>query len=270
MAPSWPRPSLRSRCWRSPGDWCFRAGGVLQLPSRAPGGKAYGQSPLPGRSAVVLTAPGARCGGASPAGRQHGPDVGTRRRAGWRWLHSPMGVFAVAFPGFVFGYFATTNGSLESGVAVYREAGLWMVGGALVFGLLVAAFRVSPTARPRGCVGRVYTGTPPPPRSAYGGGPGRCPPGRSRCWYVGGTAPGGRDRRRGSGFAAGAVGPARSGARWLRLGCWGVMFLQRSKHVYAEQFRVNVGAPAMLWPLFFARPLVASGDVLSTIAPPFP
>ena len=28
----------------------------------------------------------------------------------------------MAFPGFVIGYFATTNGSLESGLAVYREA----------------------------------------------------------------------------------------------------------------------------------------------------
>lgn len=48
------------------------------------------------------------------------------------------------------------------------------------------------------------------------------------------------------------------------------MFPERSKHVYAEQFRVNVGAPAMLWPLLFARPLVATGEVPGTIAPPFP
>ena len=83
-----------------------------------------------------------------------------------------MGVFAVAFPGFVFGYFATTNGSLESGLAVYREVGLWMVGSALAFGLPVAAFRVgSRVALPvlgAASVGVYYWYAAPALAAAYG------------------------------------------------------------------------------------------------------
>ena len=284
MAPSWPARSRRWRCCRRPVELVFsrRAGFCNSICPVLPVEKLYGQSPLLRvRSAVCPDCTGCAVRGCIDlaGGDSMAQSVGTRRRAGWRWLLSPMGVFAVAFPGFVFGYFATTNGSLESGVAVYREAGLWMVGSALVLGLLVAAFRVSSpggAARPRGCVGWgvLLVRRPRPGLCLRCGGPraGAAPGGvRAAGWRVAGAgAPRGRGRRRGAGVATGAVGFARPVLGGCARGAGECMFFQRSKHVYADYIRVNVGAPAMLWPLLFARPLVAPGEVLSAIAPPFP
>ena len=57
----------------------------------------------------------------------------------------------------------------------------------------------------------------------------------------------------------------------MRGGREGGSFVQRSKHVYAEQFRVNVGGQAdAMAPVCLPRPLVVIGEVPGAIAPPFP
>ena len=111
-----------------------RAGFCNSICPVLPVEKLYGQSPLLRvRSAICPDCTGCAVRGCIDlaGGESMAQSVGTRRRAGWRWVLSPMGGFAVAFPGFVFGYFATTNGALESGLAVYREVVFWMVGSAL-------------------------------------------------------------------------------------------------------------------------------------------
>jgi hypothetical protein len=137
--------------------------------------KLYGQSPLLRvRSAVCPDCTGCAVRGCLDlaGGESLAQSVGTRRREGWRWLVSPMGVFAVAFPGFIFGYFATTNGSIESGAGVYREVGLWMAVSALVLGLLVVGLRViSRVALPllgAASLGVYYWYAAPVLASAYG------------------------------------------------------------------------------------------------------
>lgn len=152
-----------------------RAGFCNSICPVLPVEKLYGQSPLLRvRSAACPDCTGCAVRGCIDlaGGDSMAQSVGARRRAGWRWLLSPMGVFAVAFPGFVFGYFATANGSLESGMSVYREAGLWMVGSALVLGMLVAAFRVSTrVALPllgAASIGLYYWYAAPDLASAYG------------------------------------------------------------------------------------------------------
>jgi len=59
-----------------------------------------------------------------------------------RWLLTPYGVFAAAFPGFVFGYYTTTDVALSAAGSVYVHVGLWMLGSYVVIALLALAFRI--------------------------------------------------------------------------------------------------------------------------------
>lgn len=83
--------------------------------------KLYGQAPL-------LPMAGARCAlctVCTPAGcidlaadKTMAQTLGPRRKHSG-WLRTGFGVFAAAFPGFVIGYFTTTNGDLASAGTVY-------------------------------------------------------------------------------------------------------------------------------------------------------
>ncbi len=67
--------------------------------------------------------------------------LGTESRPG-RWLLAPYGVFAAAFPGFVVGYYTTTDVALSAAGSVYANVGLWMLGSFVVVSVLVLAFRI--------------------------------------------------------------------------------------------------------------------------------
>ena len=89
--------------------------------------KLYGQSPL-------LRVASARCGDCNvctPIGcidlagdKTMSQTLGPTRRS-TAWLATPFGVFAVAFPGFVIGYFTTGNGALATAAGLYLHVLLW-------------------------------------------------------------------------------------------------------------------------------------------------
>lgn len=123
-----------------------RAGFCNSICPVLPVEKLYGQSPLIRvGSAVCPDCTGCAVRGCIDlaGGDSLAQSVGARRGEGLRWLGSPMGAFALVFPGFVLGYFSTTNGSPAEGAAVYLEAGRWMLISALAFGIPVAALRVN-------------------------------------------------------------------------------------------------------------------------------
>lgn len=59
-----------------------------------------------------------------------------------RWLLTPYGVFAAAFPGFVIGYYSTTDVALSAAGSVYGTVGLWMLGSYVLIALLALALRI--------------------------------------------------------------------------------------------------------------------------------
>ncbi|HLG05037.1 MAG TPA: hypothetical protein VI383_02725 [Gemmatimonadales bacterium] len=63
-------------------------------------------------------------------------------RWGGTWLFSPFGLFAAAFPGFIFGYYTIANGPLHQAVVVYRQVLLAMAVSAAAVTLLVTVFRI--------------------------------------------------------------------------------------------------------------------------------
>jgi hypothetical protein len=67
--------------------------------------------------------------------------LGAESRPG-RWLLTPFGVFAAAFPGFVIGYYTTTDVALSAAGSVYANVGLWMLGSFVVIVVLVLALRI--------------------------------------------------------------------------------------------------------------------------------
>jgi hypothetical protein len=89
--------------------------------------KLYGQAPL----LQIGTARCSTCSVCTPAGcielarsKTVAQTLGRARRED-RWLHSPFGVFAAAFPGFIIGYFTTQNGSTALAWSVYSHVALY-------------------------------------------------------------------------------------------------------------------------------------------------
>ena len=58
------------------------------------------------------------------------------------WFKTAFGVFAAAFPGFVVGYFTTTNGPLSTAPSIYLNIALWACGSYLVVVMTVWLLKV--------------------------------------------------------------------------------------------------------------------------------
>lgn len=109
--------------------------------------KLYGQAPL-------LAVPTARCPSCnlcSPSGcielagaKSLAQTIGPLRRRE-TWYRSPLGGFAAAFPGFVLGYFTTTNGPLASAPDVYLRIGAWSIASFGLVALTTAIFGLAAT-----------------------------------------------------------------------------------------------------------------------------
>jgi hypothetical protein len=106
--------------------------------------KLYGQAPL-------IRVPTARCvacnkcsaiGCIELAGNKSLPQSLGRARRNWSWTLAPLGIFAGSFPGFVIGYFTTTNGPAGSALAVYSHVGQWTLASFGVTLAIVGAFRL--------------------------------------------------------------------------------------------------------------------------------
>lgn len=67
--------------------------------------------------------------------------LGANRRDA-RWLMTPFGAFAAAFPGFVVGYFTLTDGPPATAGAVYWHVLLWATASVVVAGTLVRLLRI--------------------------------------------------------------------------------------------------------------------------------
>lgn len=106
--------------------------------------KLYGQAPL----AHMGSARCASCSLCTPVGcldlvrtKTTAQTLGPwRRNAGW--LFTGFGAFAAAFPGFVVGYFATTDTTLAHAGSVYGTVAIWTLGSYIVLGTLAALLRV--------------------------------------------------------------------------------------------------------------------------------
>ena len=71
--------------------------------------------------------------------------LGDAARPG-HWLFTPYGAFAAAFPGFIVGYYTTTDVALATApaaLAVYGHVGLWMLASWVAVAALALAFRVT-------------------------------------------------------------------------------------------------------------------------------
>ena len=58
------------------------------------------------------------------------------------WLLTPYGIFAAAFPGFVIGYYSTSDVALSAAGSVYGIVGIWMLGSYVLIGALALVLRV--------------------------------------------------------------------------------------------------------------------------------
>lgn len=68
--------------------------------------------------------------------------IGPARRS-HAWTVPAFGAFAAAFPGFVIGYYTTTDGPLASAGHVYAHVGMWMLGSYVVVALGVLLLDLS-------------------------------------------------------------------------------------------------------------------------------
>ncbi len=68
--------------------------------------------------------------------------IGPARRTS-RWLTTPFGVFAAAFPGFIIGYFTTENGPLSTAPSVYLHIGAFAAGSYLLVMAAVSLIRIN-------------------------------------------------------------------------------------------------------------------------------
>ncbi len=59
------------------------------------------------------------------------------------WIRTPFGVFAAAFPGFVFGYFQVADVPITEWMTVYGTILAWALGSLAGFALLAAILRIS-------------------------------------------------------------------------------------------------------------------------------
>jgi len=66
-------------------------------------------------------------------------------RSGNAWLKSGFGIFAAAFPGFVFGYFATSDTTPASAVTVYLSVGLWAAVSYAIFATTIVVAKLPAT-----------------------------------------------------------------------------------------------------------------------------
>jgi hypothetical protein len=108
--------------------------------------KLYGQSPL-------VQVGSARCSDCNLCTASGCIDLAGRKSArqsvhledGVKWLFSPFGIFAAAFPGFVVGYFQTVNTALSGAAEVYLTVGEWAGGSLLAVLATVGLFKIRPT-----------------------------------------------------------------------------------------------------------------------------
>jgi nitrite reductase (NADH) large subunit len=108
--------------------------------------KLYGQAPL-------ISVGSARCndcnlctaaGCIDLAGRKSARQS-VQQGAHVSWMLNPFGLFAAAFPGFIIGYFATTDGTISSAGAVYGTVAIWAALSLILVLVLVALSRAKPT-----------------------------------------------------------------------------------------------------------------------------
>lgn len=100
--------------------------------------KLYGQSPL-------LYVRNARCVPCSACTQKGCMDLGQQRAflsngsdtTGRAWLRTPLGLFAAAFPGFVFGYFRTADVAAENALGVYGVVLGWAAASFVVLAAVV-------------------------------------------------------------------------------------------------------------------------------------
>jgi hypothetical protein len=59
------------------------------------------------------------------------------------WLLTPYGIFAAAFPGFVMGYYSTSDVALAAAGTIYAQVGLWMLGSYVVIAALALVLKIS-------------------------------------------------------------------------------------------------------------------------------
>ncbi len=106
--------------------------------------RLYGQRPL-------FKAPNAHCAPCTLCTRKGCVDLvplksveqtlGESAGAG-RWLLTPYGAFAAAFPGFVIGYYTTTDTVLSAAGSVYAQVGLWMLGSYALIAVLALVLKI--------------------------------------------------------------------------------------------------------------------------------
>lgn len=153
-----------------------RAGFCNSICPVLPVEKLYGQHPL----VSMRSARCAACSLCTPSGcidiageKTMMQTLGPARRSA-RWLATPFGLFSIAFPGFIVGYFTSQNGSLSTMFAVYLHVLQWAAASLLVLGALVFLTRsTSRVALPLLgglSFGLYYWFAAPPLAEAYGGG----------------------------------------------------------------------------------------------------
>ncbi len=152
-----------------------RAGFCNSLCPVLPVEKLYGQHPMlkvPSAICLDCTACAVRGCIDLAGGPALAQSVGKGLLQDARWMVSPMGRFALLFPGFVVGYFTTVNGGFETALAVYGHIGFWMLIGALVLGVVALLLRIPGTvALPligAGALGLYYWYAGPALATAYG------------------------------------------------------------------------------------------------------
>lgn len=105
--------------------------------------KLYGQAPL-------IAVGSARCSDCNHCTTSACIDLAGKRSArqsvtsgrGLTWMRNPFGLFVAAFPGFVVGYYMTTNTTLSNAPSVYLTVAAWSVGSLVLVAAIVAVFRL--------------------------------------------------------------------------------------------------------------------------------
>ena len=107
--------------------------------------KLYGQYPLVRMGSARCTT----CSLCTPSGcldlageKTLMQTLGPARRSS-RWVGTPFGLFSIAFPGFIVGYFTSENGPLATAPAVYLHILAWSAASVLALGALALATRSS-------------------------------------------------------------------------------------------------------------------------------
>lgn len=120
-----------------------RAGFCNSICPVLPVEKLYGQYPLVRMGSARCAA----CSLCTPSGcidiageKTLMQTLGPGRRS-TRWLATPFGLFSVAFPGFVIGYFTSENGALATALAVYGHILTWTLASALLLAGMVLVTR---------------------------------------------------------------------------------------------------------------------------------